>query len=149
MAVEYVRREPPASWELVDRLEQRIGRPLPASYRDYLRQQDGGRLDNNDEAVNTVFGLGDVPDWANMWNKLETYRDRVPPWLLPVANDDCGNLFAVSLREEDLGSVWFWDHEEEADEGEPPSEDNIELKASDWPTFLDTLRPIGEGVPGR
>ena len=44
--------------------------------------------------------------------------------------------------------MWFWDHEEEADEGEPPSEDNIELKAPDWQTFLDTLRPLDEAPTG-
>lgn len=76
-----------------------------------------------------------------MWRKLETFRDRVPGWLLPVAQDAYGNLFAISLREQDRGSVWFWDHEEEADEGEPASEDNIERRAPDWQTFIEAIRP--------
>lgn len=146
MAVAFRREEPPASPELVERLEQRIGRPLPTEYRDFLLQHDGGRLASNDGAVKTNFGLGDVPDWASMWDLLETFRDRVPAWLLPVAADEYGNLFAVSLRDEDLGSVWFWDHEEEADDEEPPSDDNIELKASDWDVFLDSLHPLGDAV---
>jgi cell wall assembly regulator SMI1 len=144
MAVTYLHREPPASQDLVSHLEQRTGRSLPTAYRGYLLDQNGGRLASNDEAVNTVFGLGDVPDWANMWRKLDNYRDRMPTWLLPVANDEYGNLFAISLRDSDFGSVWFWDHEEEADEGEPPSEDNLEWKAPDWLTFLDGLRPVDE-----
>src|SRR5687767_6495775 len=114
MAVEYVRREPPASAELINRLEQRVGRPLPPEYRDYLREQDGGRLDNNSRAINTIFGIGEVPEWASMWDVLETYSERVPDWLLPVADDAFGNLYAVSLRNEDRGSVWFWNHELEA-----------------------------------
>jgi cell wall assembly regulator SMI1 len=142
MIVKYLRREPPAAPELLDRLEQRIGRPLPASYRDYLLRQDGGRLESNDGAVNTVFGVGNVKDWASIWRALAAFDQRVPAWLLPVARDECGNLFAVSLRDEDLGSVWFWDHEEEADEDEPPSEDNIERRAPDWPGFLGALRPV-------
>jgi hypothetical protein len=77
-----------------------------------------------------------------MWRKLATYDERVPGWLLPVASDEYGNLFAVSLREPDNGSVWFWDHEEEADEGEPPSEENIEYKAKDWLSFLAALAPV-------
>jgi len=140
MAVGYVRREPPASPELVARLEAQIGQALPAEYREYLIQQDGGRLDNNDAAVNTVFGLGDVPEWASLWEVLETYRDRVPSWLLPVADDDTGNLYTISLRPQDFGSVWFWDHEEEADEREPPSEGNIAFKAGSWAGFLEGLR---------
>jgi cell wall assembly regulator SMI1 len=142
MAVNYVRREPPASRELVDRLEKRLGRNLPNDYRNYLLEQDGGRLDNNSGAVNTVFGLGEVPDWANMWSILTTFEDRLPAWLLPVARDEYGNLYAVSLRDVDSGSVWFWDHEEEADEGEPPTEENIEWKSPNWQAFIESLQPV-------
>jgi hypothetical protein len=143
MAVAYRHRLPPAPPEHIERLQQRLGRPLPAAYLDYLGHQDGGQLADNTEVVNIIFGLGDVPDWANLWHKLETFHDRIPAWLLLVAQDAFGNLFALSLRDQDLGSVWFWDHEEEADEGEPPTEDNLTLKAPDWQTFLDSLRPLG------
>jgi hypothetical protein len=64
--------------------------------------------------------------------------------LLPVASDQFGNLFAVSLRDEDNGSVWFWDHEEEADEDEPPTEANIKLMGPDWSTFLRSLQPLAQ-----
>jgi cell wall assembly regulator SMI1 len=142
MAVDYLRREPPATPEQIDELQRRVGAPLPADYRGYLAEQNGGRLDNNDEAVNTVYGLGDdVPDWANMDDALDAYAGRVPAWLLPVAEDEYGNVFALSLRPEDNGSVWFWDHEEESDEGEPPAEDNIERKADTWTGFLSRLTP--------
>jgi cell wall assembly regulator SMI1 len=142
MAVEYVRREPPAPAEAIGRLEQRVGRPLPPEYRYYLRQQDGGRLDNNSRAINTVFGVGEVPEWASMWDVLETYADRVPDWLLPVADDAFGNLYAISLRNEDRGSVWFWNHELEADEGEPPTEENLKYMAPNWPSFLTSLEKV-------
>jgi cell wall assembly regulator SMI1 len=143
MAVAFSEPQAPASEESIQRLERQIGRPLPSGYRDFLRQHDGGPLDLNDKAVNEVFGLGDdVPDFASMWQKLETYRERVPEWLLLVANDSFGNLFTVSLRPQDEGSVWFWDHEKEADEDEPPTEDNIRQVAPDWPTFLNSLQPV-------
>ncbi len=143
MAVGYVRREPPASPELVAQLEGQLGQALPDDYRHYLLQQDGGRLEDNTEAVINVFGLGEVPDWTNMWHKLETFQNRVPAWLLPVAQDAYGNLFAISHRPSDFGSVWLWDHEEEADEGEPPSEENISFKAGSWTAFLERLQPMG------
>jgi cell wall assembly regulator SMI1 len=143
MAVGFSETQAPASEESIQRLEQRIGQPLPPAYREFLRQHDGGPLELNNRAVNEIFGLGDeVPDFASMWNALDRYRDRVPQWLLPVANDSFGNLFALSLRAEDNGSVWFWDHEKEADEDEPPTEDNIRRVAPDWPTFLDSLKPV-------
>lgn len=148
MSVNYLRREPPASPDLIARLEQRIGRALPDTYRDYLLHQDGGRLEDNHQAVNTVFGLGDVPRWANMWSRLDTFAGRVPDWLLPVARDEYGNLFAVSLRDEDRGSVWFWDHEQEVDEDEAPTEDNLTRVAGDWPAFLQSLRPTSATTTG-
>src|SRR5438874_7483524 len=141
MSVSYRLQPPPTSLDLIVRLEQRIGQPLPAAYRDYLLSQDGGWLAPNDEALKVVFGLGDVPNELSMWRKLDTFDSRLPAWLLPVAQDAYGNLYAISLRDQDRGSVWFWDHEEEADEGEPPSEDNIELRAPDWRTFIEGIRP--------
>ncbi len=142
MAVEYRRREPGASPELVERLEARIGTSLPPEYREYLLAQDGGRLASNDGAVKNIFGLDDVPEWASMWENLDVYNGRVPSWLLPVADDEYGNLYAISVRPADFGSVWFWDHEEEADEGEPASEENISLKAASWSGFLEGLQVI-------
>ncbi len=142
MAVAYRHREPPSSPEQIARLEERLGRALPADYRDYLLAQDGGRLASNDGAVDTIFGLGDVPDWASMWDKLDVLKDRMPSWLVPVADDAYGNLYAVSLRPSDFGSVWFWDHEEEADEGQPPSEENISFKAGSWTAFLERLQQV-------
>ncbi|MEU8184886.1 SMI1/KNR4 family protein [Micromonospora sp. NPDC049044] len=144
MAVPYLRQEAPASEELVARLEGRLGHPLPNTYRAYLRQHDGGRLANNDQAVNTIFSLGDVPDYASMWDRLDTYDGRVPTWLLPVARDEYGNLFTISLRDIDNGSVWFWNHEEEEmDDDLPPTEDDITRVADSWPQFLDGLAPVG------
>jgi hypothetical protein len=142
VAVGYRRPAGPAPAEDIERLEQRVGRPLPGSYKDFLRRQDGGQLQDNNEAVNEIFGVGpDAPDWANMWKKLDTYAGRLPTWLLPVASDGAGNLFALSLRDRDKGSVWFWDHEREADEDEPPADDNIAQRAADWRGFLESLQP--------
>jgi cell wall assembly regulator SMI1 len=142
VSVGYRREAGPAPDTAVARLERQLGRPLPTAYRDYLRQHDGGRLVDNSEGVNEIFGIGpEAPDWASLWQKLDLYAERVPAWLLPVASDALGNLFAVSLRDQDRGSVWFWDHEREADEDEPPVENNVARRAADWRSFLTSLGP--------
>ncbi|MFT7835502.1 SMI1/KNR4 family protein [Saccharothrix sp. BKS2] len=140
MPVEYLRREPPVEPGLLARLEERIGHALPDEYRDYLLEQDGGQLEENDRGVDSVFGLGPVPDQTSTWEVLEIYRDRVPSWLLPVADDGAGNLYAISLRSGDRGTVWFWDHEE-ADEGRPPAEEDLVELAESWVGFLAGLEP--------
>lgn len=146
MTVGYRRSAPPAPAGEIARLEAQIGAALPTAYRGYLMEHDGGRLEDNDRAVNEVFGLGpDIPEWASMWRKLSTYAGRVPEWLLPAASDAFGNLFAVSLRSQDHGSVWFWDHELEADEGEPATDENLTYQAADWQAFLASLKPLPTG----
>jgi hypothetical protein len=83
-----------------------------------------------------------------MWSRLDTFAGRVPEWLLPVARDEYGNLFTVSLRDEDRSSVWFWDHEEESDdEDDEPTEDNLTCVADDWPIFLQSLGPLPNQRP--
>ena len=64
-------------------------------------------------------------------------------WLMePVASDEFGNLYCMSIRRGDGGSIWFWDHELEADEGEAPRLDNIDRVADDWTQFLNGLTPL-------
>ncbi|BCJ70026.1 SMI1/KNR4 family protein [Polymorphospora rubra] len=141
MSAIYREQEPPAPSDRLDLLERRLGRPLPADYRRYLTESDGGWLADNTGAVKNIFGVGDVPDSASLWEVLDVYRHRVPAWLLPVADDEYGNLICLSLRDTDLGTVWFWDHEEEAGDG-APAEDNIAVRAGSWEQFLETLRPV-------
>src|SRR5262245_46828633 len=98
MTVTYLREALPASEQDIQRLEESLGRPLPDAYRSYLLGRNGGRLAPNTDAVKLVFGVGaDAPDWANLSKKLTVFAGRVPAWLLPVAQDEYGNLYAISL----------------------------------------------------
>ncbi len=99
-------------------------------------------MDNNDRAVHTVFSVGAVKPIASIFSRLGNFASRVPTWLLPLARDEGGHLFALSLCEADSGTVWFWDHEYEAGEGDQPTEDNITRAADDQQTFLQSLNPI-------
>lgn len=140
MPVEHERREPPAPPASIERLEQWAGSPLPSGYREYLLRQDGGFLAANTEAVSIVYGVGDdIDPAASIWEILDTYAGRLPSWMLPVAGDDFGNLFALSLRPEDHGSVWFWDHDLEDD---PPTEAPLTFKSPDWESFMQSLQPL-------
>ncbi len=98
-------------------------------------------MDTNDRHLHTVFSVGPVAPTDSIFSRLDTFTGRIPDWLLPVARDEGGNLFALSLRQTDFGSVWFWDHEYEADEGEPPADDNITRISEDWESFFQSLQP--------
>jgi len=77
------------------------------------------------------------PDLASLWGALTMRGDRVPAWLLSVADDEYGNLYCLSLRDADVGSVWFWDHEGKADDDEPPTDANLTRRRTrgrrSWP----------------
>jgi hypothetical protein len=41
--------------------------PGRAVYRDYLLEQDGRRLTDNNEAFKSIFGLGELPGYKSTW----------------------------------------------------------------------------------
>lgn len=71
---------------------------------------------------------------------LETYKGRMPSYLLPFAPDYLGNRFVISCREEDYGSVYLWLHEEEFMDGEGWALDeyreNLILLANSFTEFI-------------
>ena len=135
IAVEKLR--PPAPPDALAETERRLaelGRPLPASYRAFLAEQDGGRPIRNTfsfeqgdrEQRSRVASFlyvspapgGDLVETAELSGDL-------PEGLLPIAGDEFGNSICI---DED-GRVQFWDHEEY---------DAYEV-APDLQTFIDGL----------
>jgi hypothetical protein len=88
-----------------------------------------------------LHGLHNGPRWARLESLRKTYAGRVPDGLLPIGTDPFGNVFCLGLGGAWRGKVWFWDHESEADEGEPPRVDNLSMVAASFTSFLAALRP--------
>src|SRR5687768_9249320 len=105
--------------------ERQLEVKIPEDYREYLLEIcNGGRPQDNvfeqgevSTGVASFFGVGHPEDDEDMIKVYEIYKDRVPSWLLPVADTEEGNLICISIRQEDEGAVYFWDHELEASEG--------------------------------
>jgi hypothetical protein len=150
-----VERRDPASEEQVAAAERLLEVRLPEQYRRFLVEEaNGARPEQNllhdDESgagVDEYLGIDQSGD-SDLVVVYETFRDRVPSWLLPVAHAPGGNLICLSLREEDRGTVWFWDHEQEAEEGDPPREDNLTMVAESFDEFASRLvAPDDADVP--
>ena len=144
--------EPVTESQLVE-LERYIGSPLPASYRDFLSRHNGGRV--SPDCFDFVRG-GNVThggvDWFlaittgghnNLRDDIDTYSDRVPRGYIPIAYDSGGNLVVLSLRDD---GVYFWDHDEEVEEGEIAGMQNMYWIAGSFDRFLDAIH---EYVPRR
>lgn len=132
--------------------EKMLGRNIPDPYRSFLLEHNGGRPDANEfrmagsrpgttqpGAIKSFFGIGMPERTLNLDYALETFADRIPAWSFPMASDPGGNLILLAAEGTRKGRVYFWDHEREADDGEPPKEDNLYLIAESFDIFLAQL----------
>ena len=137
----------------VDELEVRTGRRVPGRYRRFLLAHNGGYPEP------AVFGFS-APGWpggeassivegflgigVNPTDQIEyclrVFRDRIPADLYPIARDPGGNFLCMGVDDSPKpGEIVFWHHEEEADEGEPPTRDNLYHVADSLDELLSRL----------
>ncbi len=131
------------------RLEQELRAELPRDYRSFLLAHNGGTPDpdvfiiggdpEDEDVVSQFLGI-QQGEYEDLFNLLGVFRGRIPDNLLPVARDPFGNLICLSITGENRGKVYFWDHEEEAMEGEVPDYRNVSWIADSFKSFLDSLR---------
>ena len=102
-------RRPPAPSNAIRALEQHIGAPLPAPYKELLAQSDGGGFDRcgvelpwrNDRTVLDVLFTTHPTDSYGVIDNYDVYRgmNRIPRLSCPFAPDPGGDLFLLSLEE--------------------------------------------------
>jgi hypothetical protein len=146
MTIEFTRTGPPLA---EDRLAEVAGPALPTDYRRFMLARNGGVLSESAHLPGDVSGVSvraflTVDDSAgrggyDFADFLRSYEGRYPEGFLPVAVDASSNLILLDTGYEQPGSVWFWDHEGEADEDEPPRTDNIVKIANTFTELLDRL----------
>lgn len=130
----------------IEAAEKELGRQIPPAYRELLLHHNGGfpdrsefEVDGKPVSVKAFLGIGGPDDTLDIDYVLETFGDRMPTNLFPIARDPGGNLITIGTEGPQAGKVFFWDHEREADDGEPPTDQNLKLIAE---TFDDFLRKL-------
>lgn len=139
----------PLSEDIVEAVAQGLVIKLPKSYKKFLVEVNGGipknsgfrfKDDSNGSLLSGFYGI--VPDrYYNLLFYCGVYSSRVPSNTLPIAGDQLGNIILLSVKGQDYGKVYFWDHEREADEGETPDYSNLSLVADSFEEFLEKLEP--------
>jgi hypothetical protein len=130
--------------------EEKIGRNLPKTYQLFLLKHNGGHPKSNvfsykfngrslKSSIHYFLGLTD-DDSDSLEENLEAYQNRIPRNCFPIAYDSSGNLILLSIEGNDREKVYFWDHENEADEGEEPDYRNVYLIADTFDEFLAGLQ---------
>ena len=117
---------------------------LPEDYKDFLLMHNGGRPEPNalpevGTDVQWLFGMVEEPAWASLFDALDTYEGRIPAWYMPIGTDSGGNLYIMSLFEENKGVIALWWHEEEAEENGSEYFDNLTHVADSFSEFSDLL----------
>jgi len=127
-----IMKNEPTSRDAIARLEGELGLTLPAEYVEFLLDQNGGLPHDNIFAVGDgnksgvrFFGVETGHDYDDLGKTARTFRARLPSGFLPIGDDPGRNLIAIAASGPDAGSIWFWDHELEADEDEEPTRDNM------------------------
>lgn len=129
----------------IRKIEIVIGKCLPADYRLFLTRHNGGHPEPscfkssndtssfNGSCVHYFYGVGDEAPHCQLLTAFNTLKGRVPAELIPIADDPFGNQICIAIQGEEIGSIYFWDHETEH---KPPTFQNTNKLASSIGIFI-------------
>lgn len=149
MAIEIIKPNSRVGLADIQAFEVLFGEKLPEDYKSFLCKFNGGKPESNEfdisgmgrsGGVSNFFGLLESRRPGDLLYEQQPLRDRVPAKYLVIGNAAGGNSICVSLRQDTFGQVFFWDHELEADEGEPPSFDNLFKIGDSFVVFFEGLK---------
>jgi hypothetical protein len=134
---------------LVDRLERRLGFPLPPAYRTFLASTNGAtpttpgiHPDQGFVLDQPFFGLGRADRMQDLVYVSGWFDDRLTTDFLPIGYVQ-GGLLAVRVAGGDVGSVWYHDDDDYRDDdrydAEYISANLLYRCAPDFDTFLHAL----------
>jgi cell wall assembly regulator SMI1 len=128
------------------RAEEDLGRPLPAAFRAYLLEHNGGHPRDGLFSLGEGAGRSVVQTFLRIQDghrddirdPAMARRGRLPAWLLPIGYDPGGNPICIATAGSETGAIYFWDHESESDAG--PADETPAIRiAHDFESFLSNL----------
>lgn len=129
-------------------IERILNSRLPADYRHFLTEVNGGRPSpslfhfrdgdaSNESVVDWFFTLDPGGKPYTIAENSAAYAGRIPATLLPIACDPFGNLLLLDLGAKSVGAIYFWDHERE--DCEAPTWENVSIVAPCFSDFVKSL----------
>lgn len=130
----------------ISEIERIIGIKLPKEYSEFLLKFNGGKpirncfvLDSEDyKEVSHFYSERFSIYSGDLIKSINKYTDQIPSHYLPVAESPNGDVFCISLKKIDFGSVYIWDHEMANYDGKPWEENMLKL-AETLSIFLESL----------
>ena len=132
--------------QILIEFENRNNIRLPEQYKAFLLHTNGAQPDPS-RITKTVIGEYIVVFWFysidnNYKEEDLAYRasrymgKRMPGNILPIAEDQATNMICISVRGDDIGTIYYWEHEEETPEGEKPDYRNLYKIANSFNELL-------------
>ena len=108
-------------------VERKITYQLPEEYKLFLLKHNGGRpvLDGvryeneHFDFVGYFYAIRGEMYHDDLVRQIGEYKNLIPEGYLPIGESPGGDVFCISLKEPNKGSVFYWDHEEANYDGEP------------------------------
>src|SRR5262249_24209046 len=100
--------------------EKQLNMPLPPDYRAFLLLHNGGIPEPGDFVISFELGHGNLaefyglhsgPQYKNLSCAWAISEDSLPIGLLPIGGDPGGKPICIWLTGENIGKIYFWDHE--------------------------------------
>jgi len=137
------------SVEDIARVESRFDIDFPADYRDFLLRNNGGKPrpswypvnDEYEDEISYFLSINAPDRHSDLATQIENYRDWILPTYLPYAVCCGGDVLCISLKDDDPGSVYHWNHGLANHAGEP-FEDNMTRLADSLSDFLETVATL-------
>ncbi len=142
--------EAPITMSQIAEIENYVALVFPKEYKEHLLKFNGGQCQPNVFTFNENGSItNSYIDWFlaiydgeydNLKKYIENYKinhQRLPSRILPIAHDPGGNLICISCDGEDMGSIYFWDHENEAGK---ENFTNLYLISKSFNDFINNLK---------
>jgi hypothetical protein len=146
--VTFKRVNPPIDAQAVDEFERYLGMSLPADYRRFLLEHNGGvpkpnkfriNLEGGEDSVHLFLGLLSSTSTVSLQTFARNRSRDMPLSVIPIAIDPGYHLLCMSIKKPDYGSIYFWNADLAATDSEIPSYANLFLLSDSFNEFLSTL----------
>ena len=134
--------------EAIELFERFLDRKFPKDYREFLMEYNGGRpipncfrsVDGEECSLVHFFQkINSKHTYDDLLSNIRIHEDRMPSDFISIASDPFGNEICIVISGQDFGKIYFWDHEDEVGDGEPPTMDNMTLIAQNFKSFIESL----------
>ena len=149
----------PTDETAIRRLEERLGIRLPEQYRQFMLAYNGSFVDlnasirymegdmENGLPLQCFFGLCDEDHGYSIESNLDEYVDgsRVMRSFLPIGIDQTDDLVCLKIKGDNVGSVYAWIFEEEAEPEDVEAEneagwENMYFLAENFDQLIEKIR---------